>query len=61
MDLTFYTVPINKNDKISERVYVDAILEPVVKKWIKNGEDFILEEDGDSEHGHTKGNNPAWL
>ena len=52
---------MNGNGKMSGRVYVDTILEPVVKKWIDNNEDFILEEDGDSRHDYTKGNNPVWL
>ena len=60
-DLIFYTVPMNENGKMSGRVYVDAILESVIKKWLENGEDFVLKEDEDSGHNHTKGKNPAWL
>ena len=47
---------------MTERVYIDSILEPVVKKWLDNDDDFILEEDGDNDHGHTngRGKNPMW-
>ena len=44
---------------MSGSVYVDSILEPMIKKWLDNNDNFILEEDGDSEHGYTRGNNPA--
>ena len=33
-DYVYYTVPGNKNGKMSHRVYIDSILEPVVKPWI---------------------------
>ena len=46
---------------MSGKVYIDAILEPIVKKWLENGEDFVLEEDEDNGHGHIKEKNPAWL
>ena len=36
------------------RVYIDSILEPVVKPWLNRGDDFVLEEDGDPEHGTGK-------
>ncbi|KDN61748.1 hypothetical protein CSUB01_12427 [Colletotrichum sublineola] len=49
--LIFYEVPSNKNGKMSLQVYRDKILEPVVGSWIDNGEQFVLEEDGDSGHG----------
>ena len=32
-------------------MYHDKILEGPVKKWIKRGDDFCLEEDGASGHG----------
>ncbi len=55
-DLVFYDVPGNKNGKMSQRVYRDNILEPIVKPWIQDarqkGYSFTLEEDGDSGHGH---------
>ncbi len=36
---------------MSHRVYIDQILEPIIKPWLENGEQFVLEEDGDSGHG----------
>lgn len=33
------------NGKISQRVYIDSILEAVVKPWLEAGQDFVLEED----------------
>ena len=41
---------------MSHEVYINQILEPVVKPWIQSGQDFVLEEDGDSDHG-TGSNN----
>lgn len=46
-DIIFYDVPGNKIGKLTHQVYIDFILEPVVKPWITAGEDFVLEEDGD--------------
>jgi len=43
--LTFYDVPGKSNGKISHSVYVNSILELVVKPWI--------EEDGNSGLGHS--------
>ena len=36
------------------RIYIDSILEPVVKPWLNRGDDVVLEEDGDPEHGTGK-------
>ena len=59
-DLTFYDVPGNKNDKMSQQVYIDSILNPVVKSWLeeakRNDYEFTLEEDEDSEHDPDKSN-----
>ena len=33
------------------QTYRDIILEPIVKLWLNNKEDFVLEEDSDSGHG----------
>ena len=41
---------------MSQRVYIDSILEPTVKPWIEAKHDFVLEEDGDSGHGLGKSN-----
>ena len=51
-----YSIPTNTNGKMSQKYYRDNILEPIVKPWLEEGRDFILEEDGDSGHG-PKGNN----
>ena len=42
---------------MSLQVYINHILEPVVKPWIVQGHDFALEEDGDSWDGKAKNNN----
>lgn len=63
-DLVYYTVQGNTNGKMSHKVYIDSILEPVVKPWIQavragNIEPFVLEEDGDSGHGSGRTQNPV--
>jgi hypothetical protein len=55
-DVRFYNTPSNSNGKMSHRVYIDQILKPVVLPWIMRGDDFVLEEDGDSGHGYNKNN-----
>lgn len=58
----FYTVPTNDNGKMSGQVYVDSILEPVVKQWLDKGDDFVLKEDGNGGHGHVQSKtNAAWI
>lgn len=52
----FYDVPRNSNGKMSQRVYREQILEPIVKPWLDAGQSFVLEEDGDSGHGPSKSN-----
>jgi hypothetical protein len=44
---------------MSQRVYIDSILEPVVKPWLDRSDKFVLEEDGDSRHGPGR-NNIVW-
>ena len=39
---------------MKQKVYVNKILEPVVKPWLEAGHDFVLEEDNDSDHGLSK-------
>ena len=56
-DIYFYDVPSNSNGKMTHQVYIDAILDPVVKPWLERGDDFVLEEDGDSGHGTGKRRN----
>ena len=55
-ELSFYKVEGNRNGKMSLQVYRDQILNPIVKPWIDRGDDFVLEEDGDSGHGTSKSN-----
>jgi hypothetical protein len=50
-EIVFYEVPSNTNGKITLKVYRDQILEPHVKRWIQEGQDFVLEEDQDGSHG----------
>lgn len=39
---------------MSQQVYIDQILEPIVKPWIQARQDFFSGEDGDLGHGHGK-------
>ncbi len=41
---------------MSQKVYKEQILEPIVKPWLDAGQSFVLEEDGDSGHGPNKFN-----
>jgi hypothetical protein len=50
-----YNAPGNTNGKMSQRIYIDQILEPIVNPWIQHGDKFVL-EDGDSGHGPGKNN-----
>ena len=50
----FYDVSGNKNGKMSQRVYIDQILDSIIKPWLDQGHNFVLEEDGDSGHGPGK-------
>jgi len=50
-ELRFYQVPTNTNGKMNLQIYRDEILEGVVKQWLNAGEQFVMEEDGDSGHG----------
>jgi hypothetical protein len=49
-ELNFHTTK-SRNGKMSLQVYRDQILEPIVKPWLKRGDDFVLKEDNDSGHG----------
>ena len=50
-ELIFYEVPTNTNGKMSQQVYLDCILNGLVKEWLDRGDKFVMEEDGDSGHG----------
>ena len=58
-ELIFCNVPTNTNGKMSMEIYINTILDPVVKPWIEQGDDFVMEEDGDSGHGARSKNNPV--
>lgn len=54
--LVWYEIPSNTNGKMTQLVYRDQILEAVVRPWLQAGQQFVLEEDGDSGHGPEKEN-----
>lgn len=49
--LVFFTIPTNKNGKMTQEVYRTEILEKYIKPLIEEGPTFVLEEDNDSGHG----------
>ena len=55
-EIYFYEVPGNTNGKMSQKVYIDQILESIVKPWINVHHDFVLEEDDDLGHRLGKSN-----
>lgn len=55
--LHWYEVPSNVNGKMNLQTYHDQILQPIVGAWVAQGDSFVLEEDNDSGHGGTRGNN----
>jgi hypothetical protein len=55
-DIYFYTTK-SDNGKMTQQDYITQILEVAVKPWLERGDDFVLEEDGDSSHGPTDNNN----
>jgi hypothetical protein len=57
-ELVFYDAG-NSNGKMIHKVYIEQILEPIVKPWIIARHDFVLEEDGDSGHGYGTNTNPV--
>lgn len=55
--MQFYLPPEKHNGKMNLQVYRDQILEPIVGKWLQDGEHFILAEDGGSGHGNARNAN----
>jgi hypothetical protein len=51
-----YDVSDNKNDKMSQQIYLKSILKLIVKPWLDRGDDFVLKEDDDSGHDTSKSN-----
>jgi hypothetical protein len=43
---------------MTQKGYIEQILKPYILPWIQRGDDFVLEEDGDSGYGplRSKGN-----
>jgi hypothetical protein len=57
-DIHFYKTPGNKNGKLSLQVYLNQILDPVVKPWLKSTQpDLILKEDNNSGHVESSASN----
>jgi hypothetical protein len=52
--LTVYNIATNTNGKMTQKDHIQQILEPIVLPWIERGDNFVLEEDGDSGHGPPK-------
>ena len=55
-DIFFYNVSGNTNGKMSQKAYIEQILNPIILLWLQTGLRFFLEEDGDSGHGPGKSN-----
>lgn len=53
LDLTFYKVVENTNEKMLLDVYKNQILELVIKLWLLEGQDFLLKADDNSEYKKT--------
>lgn len=49
-EIVFYKTRVS-NGKMTQKEYLEQILKPHVLPWIERGDDFVLEEDGDSSHG----------
>lgn len=56
LDIYFYEVLGNTNDKISQKVYIYQMFESIMKPWINIYHDFIWEEDSDISYGLGKSN-----
>lgn len=55
LNLIFYKVPKNTNRKMSLQVYINQFLKFVIKPWLLEKQDFVLEENGDNRY--SKANN----
>lgn len=56
-DIIFYDVPENTNGKMLLKAYKNQSLESVVKLWLIEGHDFVLEENSNSGYGKAKTRN----
>ena len=62
-DLVFYEIPGNSHGLLNQKVYIDSILEPVVRPLLERGDKhWIMEETGDYGHGSgsTERGNAVW-
>jgi 2-hydroxy-3-keto-5-methylthiopentenyl-1-phosphate phosphatase len=55
-NLIFYNIESNSNGKMTQQDYINQIPIPEVMLWQERGEDYVLEQDGDSGHGPSKDN-----
>lgn len=53
-DIIFYNVLSDTNGKILLQIYIDQILNLVVKSWLLEKQDFALKKDDNSKHGKTQ-------
>jgi hypothetical protein len=51
-----YNIKSNTNGKMTQKAYINQILDPIVKPWIQHHNSFVLEEDRDSGHGTSEHN-----
>lgn len=54
--LLFYDTASNSNGKMTQKTYINQILDPFVKPWIQHHNYFVLEEDRDFGHGISSTN-----
>jgi len=54
--IQFYKISLNMNGKMTLLDYKDQILNSVIKLWIQQEDDFVLEEDDNSGHRTGKSN-----
>ena len=62
-DLVFYEIPGNSHGVLNQKVYIESILEPVVRPLLERGDkQWIMEETGDYGHGSgsTERGNAVW-
>lgn len=53
----YFAVTMSKQGKMPLKVYKDQIWEPVVKPSLLKDQDYVLKEDGGSEHENTQNRN----
>ncbi len=58
--MNIYEISSNSNDKMSQRVYIDFILNSVIKSCFETNEKFILKKNENSKHESRNNNNIVW-